>query len=503
LKPLRNFDFPHLLLAIELSIILFFCARPAVDSDYGWHVANGGHVFDGAIFSGRDIYSWTARNAWVAHEWLTEAVMNLVDRVLGPSGNSILFALIGLAAYALLATLLRKRFRWSVVLIAIPVCFAGSLRSIGVRPQMLELLYLCMLLFLIDSYLRGTVARGKLIIACLIGAIAWANTHGSFLLMPAVLGITAVELLLARDSRWRDFLIAGALSAIVSLANPWGSALLGFATQSITSQTTLSGIEEWQRPVLTESLAIPLLLQIALAVTGIAAILMKRASSGETGSRYPATLGILRTLAFAFLAIKSGRHVMLFGIAAAPLIAQGVHILLELSRSAISRSATRGQMTVPGGRDATLINLAAAFLIAVSISWIAWQKTSPAAQRAAMIELYPLQAASALRVTMTTSDRLFNEYRWGGFLIQRKILPVFIDGRSELYGDAQLERYASIIHLDNGWQSHIDELGITLVLMPDDAPLTAALKSSGWITIAGDSAGVLLASPARKENGDA
>ena len=58
--------------------MFFFSARPAGDPDYGWHVTNGRHVFDGTIFNGHDLYSWTASGARVAHEWLLEAVMNVV-----------------------------------------------------------------------------------------------------------------------------------------------------------------------------------------------------------------------------------------------------------------------------------------------------------------------------------------------------------------------------------------------------------------------------------------
>jgi hypothetical protein len=96
---------------------------------------------------------------------------------------------------------------------------------------------------------------------------------------------------------------------------------------------------------------------------------------------------------------------------------------------------------------------------------------------------------------MSPSDRLLNEYGWGGFLIQRNILPVFIDGRSEVYGDAQLERYASIIHLEPGWRETIDRLGVNLVLMPRKAPLAVALDRDGWSVVARDSVGTLLKKP--------
>ena len=157
----RRFELVHLLLAIELAVILFFCLRPASDPDYGWHVTNGRHVFDGRIFSGQDIYSWTATGIWVAHEWLAEAVMHLIHVSLGQTGNSILFGTFGVASYAALARTLRRRFDWRIVLIILPISFLGSMRSIGVRPIMLELLYVSLLLGLIEAYAAGSVSRAR------------------------------------------------------------------------------------------------------------------------------------------------------------------------------------------------------------------------------------------------------------------------------------------------------------------------------------------------------
>jgi hypothetical protein len=489
----RRFDFAHLVLWIELSIIAFFCLRPTTDPDYGWHIANGRHVFDGLTFSARDIYSWTATNVWVAHEWLAEAVMSVVDQSFGPTGNSVLFGVIGVITYAVLALMLRRRARWAVVLPALAICFAGSLRSIGARPQMLELMYLVILLNLIDVYLTRGITRKTFFLASGVGAALWANTHGSFPLAAAVLVITAVELWLAKDSHWKDFGVAAVISAVAPLANPWGWNLYGFATQSITSQTTLVRIEEWQRPHLTDLLAAPLLLQLGLAAIAAAAVVFKRKRSAVTSHSFPWTLGLLRSLAFAFLALKSGRHVMLFGIAAAPLIAAGLDLLVR--RASFVRSSARSKDSDKSHQAKTLINVAAALIVSVGIIRVAWGNIAPSAQRDALAARYPVGIVAGLPKPLPPSERLLNEYGWGGFLIQRGALPVFIDGRSELYGDAQLERYASIIHLDAGWRDVLDKLGVTLALMPRDAALSRALESGGWKIIARDSVGYLFARP--------
>jgi hypothetical protein len=361
---------------------------------------------------------------------------------------------------------------------------------------MLELLYLAILLQLIDSFLARRISRSRFLIVCCAGGIVWANTHGSFLLLPVVLGITAAEVAVSRDERWRDLMIAALLSAGAQLVNPWGVHLFGFATQSITSQETLSRIEEWQRPVLSEVLALPLLLQIVFAVAGMLVVIVEWRRGRKDIHGFPAALGVLRTIAFGILAISSGRHVMLFGVAAAAMIASGMNLLIG-RLGAGSRNPSDTTVSPADMRTRTRINAAAAVIIVAGISRAAWMEISPRAQQQALSLRYPTGIVSELRATLAHDDRLLNEYSWGGFLIQNDILPVFIDGRSELYGDMQLSRYASIIHLDHGWLAAMQSLNITLVIMPSHTPLVRALAREGWKTVARDSIGSLLENPAR------
>ena len=482
-----GFTLAHFLILLELALIFFFCARPAIDYDYGWHVANGWHVSDGLTLSGRDIYSWTATNLWIAHEWATEAAMGFLHDKLGPSANSIAAAAIGCVAYVFVVVHLRARqVSLSATVMALPVMFAGAMRSVGVRPLMLELFFLAVLVSAIDAYLSRALGRRAALGLLLGGAVMWVNTHGSFLLLPAVLGITAVELFAGKDPRWRQFLAASVAACIASIANPWGIGIFQFATQSISSAPTLAYIDEWKRPRLDEWLALPILIQVGLAALGTGMTLRNRAYA-VTKPGLPSTVGMLRVAAFGYLAFASGRHVMLFGIAAAPMIAAGVQPLSGwLTR--VLRLSRLNQ--TDSGRQ--IINAVVALSIVVMIARVSWLQISPSAQQRALESRYPVKMLSSLRTRMSRSDRLFNEYSWGGFLILHNVLPVFIDGRSELYGDDQLRRYASIIHLENGWEKTLDSLGITKVLMPRSAPLTSALLRQSWSPVASDSIGVLL-----------
>jgi hypothetical protein len=483
----RPFGFGKFVLTIELIAFFYISLRPATDPDYGWHVVNGSHVLDGSIFGGRDLYSWTATGLWVAHEWLTEWFMRIADVTGGRALNSFLAATLIAGTYAVLAFTLRHRSAgWRLVCLTLLVAFSGSLRSLAVRPHVVEMLAVAVVSLLVDAYLRGTVTSRRFIVLLSAGSVLWANMHGSFPLACAIVSITAIELGMARDGRWRLMLIAALISAGSFILNPWGLHLYEFALQSIRSTPTLSYIQEWQRPVLTEWIAIPLILQLSVAAVGVLGVLLRRPAH-ESG--VPAMVGTLRALAFAVLAVKSGRHVMIFGIANAAILAVGLQTLWRLV--AWRKTASVG-FNVPVTRGVELVNALAAIVVAAVIAFAGWHVVSPQSQRRALASQYPVGVLPALTNSFTKSDRLLNEYRWGGFLIEESTIPVFIDGRSELYGDAQLERYASIVHLERGWKERIDGMGITHVLMARESKLASALALNGWIVTASDSVALLL-----------
>jgi hypothetical protein len=491
---IRPFGLQKFVLSAELALIFFFSLRPASDPDYGWHLANGRHVLDGVTLSGRDPYSWTANAVWVAHEWLTEVVMSMVDNLSGPSGNSILAALVIVAAYGIVFLTLRRRgIDSSVANATIPICFIGALRSVAVRPHVVEILFVALLVLIIESYLRRQISTRQFLIVVVCFSLLWVNMHGSFPLITALTLITAVELGLVSDRRWKLMAGASAASVLSFVVNPWGWRIYAFALQSITSHPTQIYIEEWRRPALTEWLALPILIQLSLGAVGLAwsLRLLRRNTGKPDDSAIPNSVGALRGLAFGFLALQSGRHIMLFGIANAWLIATGLQVVLrKFKREDRTRDSSKSSVPGPGKE---IINLAALVAIVVTVAAAGWKVVSPEAQRRSLAALYPVSLLEHLNRSYSPADRLFNEYRWGGFLINRTSVPVFIDGRSELYGDRQLVRYASIVHMERNWKRELDSMRITLVLMPTASPLSRELSRRGWRTIAGDSVGSLLA----------
>jgi len=55
-------------------------------------------------------------------------------------------------------------------------------------------------------------------------------------------------------------------------------------------------------------------------------------------------------------------------------------------------------------------------------------------------------------------------------------VPVFVDGRTDLYGDELLQKYLEVILLRDGWQQTLDEYGIDRVAIESDSTLAGALR---------------------------
>jgi hypothetical protein len=285
--------------------------------------------------------------------------------------------------------------------------------------------------------------------------------------------------------------LAVVVTALAAMSNPWGWDIYGFATQSMMSQPTLQSIEEWKAPKLFTGSLLPFDIAaiLALAAAFVTTGRLARKKDGETRSE-PHAGDVLVFLGMLYLALSSGRHVMLFGIGAAPLIAWAIRMSGHRLRWRQLASGGNGSVEDQRVRDA--IHIAAAAVVMVAIAAAGWRAVSPVAQSRAIASRYPAGIVDELRTLVRSPGRMFNEYSWGGFLIANDVTPVFIDGRSELYGDAQLIRYGRIVRMSPGWNDTVDSLGVNVAVLRRDSPLAAALGGLGWRIAASDSVGVAL-----------
>jgi hypothetical protein len=103
----------------------------------------------------------------------------------------------------------------------------------------------------------------------------------------------------------------------------------------------------------------------------------------------------------------------------------------------------------------------------------------------------PVAAVDLLRERK--AQRIFNAYQFGGYLISRGI-PVFVDGRAELYGEKFVMDFFKAVEvkkLDNLTRL-LEEHRIDATLMVADAPAAQVLDHiKGWKRLYADDVAVI------------
>jgi len=77
---------------------------------------------------------------------------------------------------------------------------------------------------------------------------------------------------------------------------------------------------------------------------------------------------------------------------------------------------------------------------------------------------------------------MFNSYNWGGYLMfALPDYPVFVDGRTDLYGDSFLLQYLQAATGGDGWRETLDEYGIRTAVIETNSGLARRLRDEpGW-----------------------
>jgi hypothetical protein len=113
-------------------------------------------------------------------------------------------------------------------------------------------------------------------------------------------------------------------------------------------------------------------------------------------------------------------------------------------------------------------------------------------------KVYPAGALATLR--SDPGGRIFTHDEWGDYLIYR-LYPghkVFVDGRSDFYGDDFEEKYVDVLNVKYGWEKILSGFGVDTILLPPSSPLSGALKeSSRWRVVYDDGIALVFRSAPR------
>ena len=448
---------PALIFALFAGFLGFAVAgfAPQIfhDGDTWWHLAAGGWMLDHRAVLTRDVFSFTFMGKpWDAQEWLSEVVMALAFYGLGWNGLHLLFGFSLAATAAIVAGGVRARIpALPAMLISLVglACLSGSVLA---RPHLLALPLLALWTWELLQARDERRAPGWWLVAVML---LWANLHGSFafgLALTLAFGLEAAIEKSAAVKSWGLFFFACVIAAIVT---PQGLHGLLFPFQLLV-MGSIRNIGEWAPTSLTQLTPFP------IALAGIFYL-------GARGKLKLSWLRAVIVVGLAYLALAHVRHQMLLGIVVPLLVA-----------AALQRKYPPEEIALPRW----LAPLGAGLLALLIVARIAIPTARGDDRVSPMTAL--AQVPPALRI-----QPVLNAYDFGGYLIFSGV-NVYVDGRTDMYGDTFLANYDLMMSPDR--KALMDNLAhwhITWSILPPGPAAQMMDSLPGWQRLYSDGIAVV------------
>jgi hypothetical protein len=239
-------------------------------------------------------------------------------------------------------------------------------------------------------------------------------------------------------------------------------------------------IDEWFPPDFSQPQywSFALLALVAVLILGMA---LRRRLIGLT------ELGF--TIPFGVMAMQSTRNITQFAVCAVPVIASALstsrpqHGPEPQSVAEPRKPRNANQIT---DRQRATIAATCSIVCVTSLMFLTRDDLTPAQNATARQQIMPLAATEWL--VDHPGGTVFNHYSYGGWLVLSGI-PVFVDGRPDMYGDAFMDEYVrlTVKRTSTDWQTDMARVGADRVLVPKDSLLSrqigndiASGKAPGW-----------------------
>lgn len=465
-----------------MILVFAIAARTPVDADLWWHLKSGEYLFKHGEPLLYDQFSFTRiGEPWINHSWLGQGILFGVYSLAGMRGLSLLVSLVATASMMI---------AWKVpvrrpVIKSAAIILGSIVASLvwSPRPQIISLL----LLSFLNYFLFVHRDRWKLQLIVLVPLfILWSNIHagyplGLFIIAAYALG-EFIKGVIHRHSPQNymntavTLSLVGVLCFLVVAINPNGIQMWKIPFQTTGMQSLQMFISEWASPDFHD-LAQQSILWL-LFCTFLAMVVDREKID-------PADVVIL--VLFGYMTFVSRRHCGPLAVVVTPILirygASSVDGIIEKTRHLSNKSDHNSSLSeglAKPVRYSRGINL---FIVA-SLGFVAIMKftivTHPVMVSNFQNRYFPGQAVEILN-GRKFSGNLLNEYNWGGYIIwSAPGYPVFIDGRTDLYGDEVIGEWRQLMQAEGNWRRSLSKWGIGIVLLNDDRPLVDKLIQDDW-----------------------
>jgi len=487
----RGISIQHLwVFAVLVGIFAFVNTHPIRPHDFWWHMAVGREIVRTGEIPTVDAYSYTmAGQPYPSYKmfWMMEVALYEIHRVGGAALVVFVQSLLVTLTYGLIL-MLCLRISGSLRIAAFGAFFAACLgfNDWNVRPQTISFLLGALFLTAIYQY-RRQPHKGWLAVFP-AGMVVWANSHGSFPIGFALLGMWLLDEVVRRLRAGAGAmggvsfkyvgapLTALALAAFAALINPRGFGIFCYITRLTGDPVVQHLVPEWAPPSFA-TLDGTLFYVALLAGTLILAFSPRR----------PTFFQSVCFLSFAVLSLKTSRGIVWYGLVMAPVLSY--HI------SALATDGRLGNGIMHPSVGSRTLNLAFTGLLVlmalVSLPW--FKEIIPLSERkSGLISVETPVRATAFMLRENVPGPVFHAMSFGSYLIWagHPEYRVFVDGRIELYPPGIWRDYLSISNAQCGWAELLDHYRIrTLMLSQLEQPalVDTVNASSDWKVVFEDS----------------
>jgi hypothetical protein len=435
------------------------------DSDTFWHIAAGKSILDHHVFPRVDIYSFTRAGApWISTSWLAEVLYAGTYELAGWAGPIVLAATSIAATFALLAFILSRRIPSTYAIAIALVILVLSTPHLLARPHVLAL---PVMVAWVNGLVSASERREAPSFWLLPLIVLWANLHGGFIFGLALVAAFALDALWNAEGslrrplalRWIAF---GFCALAASCATPYGWESILASRRILELGDLLHVISEWTPVDFGHFSLLEAYIFALMAATLYCSVRL-------SPPRIVLVLGLF------YMALSHVRNIEIFALLM-PLV-----VLTPLSSQFRLQADRFVKSSFPIASAATLV-----VILGLSTwAFAANHRFSPPAGQS------PAAAVDVLKDR--NAKRVLNDIPFGGYLISRDI-PVFIDGRAELYGEQFGMTFRRALQLQNVdlFLDLLKSHDIDAVLLSPSTPAVSLLDHlDGWQRIYSDETAVV------------
>jgi hypothetical protein len=436
------------------------------DGDLAAHIRMGDTILSTGHIPTHSLASYTAPADYlVAHGWLSEILFATMFRIGGLPLLAVTTGILVGLTHGAIAIFLRRRGvdpRWAFIATLLSLALAST--HWLTRPHMFSIAGAAITLFVLES------SRPRRYLYFIPLFALWANLHGGWLYGLTIIGLYALGdvaeafISSAEREKWlgeaKTNLIALALAAIATLANPYGLTLHQEVLSAVTSSSLASNIAEFLAPDFRDSGQWPFLLSIVatVALFGL-------------GTRRISLPRLALILVSMFFGLRSFRNIALFGVTAWPLIALHASESWPAPRRPFRLFSEFARLD-PGSRIGILAAPVALLMLAVGLNrgavggfQLIPDRFSPKA--------FPTEAVAKAR-SAGLQGRVFDAWGWGGYIMYAwPAARLHVDPLK--FNTQTLKSYTVIEELSPGWQKEMERWGIQTVIINADSRMARGL----------------------------